>query len=76
MSSILGYEQKIQRLLDANWLQFRKFAEQNQYINMEEWASYFAYDVVSELALGRAFGMAKTGDDVDGYMRAVLGNLG
>ena len=75
MTSILGYEPKIQRLLDANWIQFKRFAETKEPIDMEKWAQYFAYDVVSELALGRAIGMVKAGNDVNDYMMSVLGNF-
>jgi hypothetical protein len=42
---------------------------------MEHWAQYFAYDVVSELALGRAFGMVKAGTDINDYMTSVLANF-
>ena len=73
MTSILSYEEKIQKLLDINWLQFRRLAKSAPIIEMDEWAQYFAYDVVSELALGRAFGMVKTGSDVGQYIQAVLG---
>lgn len=75
MTSILGYEQKIQKLLDANWLQFTRLAATKQTLDMDHWAPYFAYDIVSELALGRAFEMVKQGSDVDDYMKAVLGNF-
>jgi hypothetical protein len=40
---------------------------------LEDWASYFAYDVFTELALGRAAGMVKVGADVGDYMKSVLG---
>lgn len=73
MTSILSYEDKIQKLLDINWLQFRRLASTAPVIEMDEWAQYFAYDVVAELALGRAFGMVKTGSDVGRYIQAVLG---
>lgn len=73
MSSILTYEEKIQRLLDACWIQFRYFAQAKKSLNMDSWSTYFAYDVVSELAMGRAFGMIKTGNDVGGFAKSVLG---
>ena len=44
-------------------------------IDMDSWAGYFAYDVVSSLALGRAFGMLKSGSDVNDYMKSVLANF-
>ena len=75
MTSILTYEPKIQKLLDINWLQFRKFSSLHNIIDMEHWAQYFAYDVVSELALGRAFGMLKEGHDVGDYMKSVVANF-
>ena len=42
---------------------------------MDSWAGHFAYDVVSSLALGRAFGMLKSGSDVNDYMKTVLANF-
>ena len=75
MTSILTYEPKIQKLLDINWLQFRSFSSSKTILDMEHWAQYFAYDVVSELALGRAFGMLKAGHDVNDYMKSVVANF-
>jgi cytochrome P450 len=66
---------QIQRILDANWSQFNSLAQRKGTINMADWAQYFAYDVVSELALGRAFGMVKTGSDVGGYIKSVVGSF-
>ena len=75
MSSVLTYESKIQRILDANWSKFNTLAERKGTIDIAEWAQYFAYDVVSELALGRSFGMVKTGSDVGGYITSVVGSF-
>jgi hypothetical protein len=73
MSSILGYERKIQVILDNNWKQFRDFAASGKAIDMDHWATYFAYDIVSELALGNALGMVTKGSDVNYVMESVLG---
>src|SRR5579862_3035540 len=73
MSSVLGYERKIQAILDTNWEQFRKFAASGEAIDMDHWATYFAYDIVSELALGNSLGMVKVGHDVNRVMESVLG---
>jgi cytochrome P450 len=70
MSSVLGYEDKIQRILDENWNQFRKLAATGEKIDMDHWATYFAYDIVSELALGNTLGMVKTGHDVNRVMES------
>jgi hypothetical protein len=73
MSSILGYERKIQVILDENWARFREFANSGKAIDMDHWTTYFAYDIVSELALGNALGMVKAGSDVNNVMESVLG---
>jgi hypothetical protein len=73
MSSILGYERKIQVILDDNWKQFRDFAASGRAIDMDHWATYLAYDIVSELALGNALGMVTKGTDVNYVMESVLG---
>jgi cytochrome P450 len=57
MSSVLGYEKKIQAILDENWSKFRDFAQEGKAIDMDHWSTYFAYDIVSELALGNKLGM-------------------
>ena len=73
MSSVLGYERKIQVILDGNWARFRDFAAAKESVDMDHWATYFAYDIVSELALGNALGMVQKGGDVNRVMESVLG---
>ena len=73
MSSILTYEKKIQAILNDNWTRFREFAKSGKAIDMDHWSTFFAYDVVSELALGNALGMVKTGSDVNNTIKSVLG---
>lgn len=73
MSSVLGYERKIQVILDGNWARFREFAKFKESIDMDHWATYFAYDIVSELGLGNALGMVQKGGDVHRVMESVLG---
>lgn len=73
MSSVLGYERKIQAILDENWVQFRQFSATGESIDMDHWATYFAYDIVSELALGKSLGMVQVGHDVNMVMESVLG---
>jgi cytochrome P450 len=75
MTSILVYEDKIQKLLDLNWTKLTELSDSKTIIDMEQWAQYFAYDVVSELALGRAFGMVKAGRDAGHYIDIVLGRF-
>jgi len=83
MSSVLGYERKIQAILDGNWKRFREFAAEEKAIDMDYWATYFAYDIVSELALGtpciscklmkgKALGMIQVGGDVNKVMQSLL----
>jgi hypothetical protein len=73
MSSVLGYERKIQVILSGNWNRFREFAALKKSVDMDHWATYFAYDVVSELAFGNALGMVQNGGDVNRVMESVLG---
>lgn len=73
MSSILTYERKIQLILNENWTQFKEFSRAGKAIDMDHWSTFFAYDVVSELALGNAAGMVKTGSDVNSIIKSVLG---
>jgi hypothetical protein len=73
MSSVLGYERKIQVILDGNWARFRDFAMAKKSVDMDHWATYFAYDIVSELAFGNTLGMVQKGGDVNRVMESVLG---
>jgi len=73
MSSVLGYERKIQVILSGNWTRFREFAASKKSIDMDHWATYFAYDIVTELALGNALGMVQKGSDVNRVMESVIG---
>jgi hypothetical protein len=72
MSTVLTYEPNIQGLLDTNWMRFKEFATFGTATDMELWATYFAYDVVSELGLGQALGMVKSGYDVGDFMKSIL----
>lgn len=72
-SSILWYGRKIQHIPDVNWLRFREFASSGKAVDMYHWATYFAYDIVSELALGNELGMVSKGSDVNSLMEPVLG---
>jgi Cytochrome P450 len=73
MSSVLGYERKIQEILSRNWARFGEFAASKKSVDMDHWATYFAYDIITELALGNALGMVQKGGDVNRVMESVLG---
>lgn len=39
-------------------------------LDYADWTSYIAYDIVSELGFGRAFGFVRTASDVYGLIRS------
>ncbi|KAI5776491.1 cytochrome P450 [Geopyxis carbonaria] len=44
----------------------REFADTGRKLDFAYWASYYAYDVISELCFGRPFGFIKAGNDFYG----------
>lgn len=64
MSSILSLEPKIQEVASALWEKFDNKARNRETINMQNWADYFAYDVVSKLTLGTPIGFIQEETDV------------
>ena len=69
MSYILEMEHFVDKLV----AQFKNqmIAHEGEIIDMADWAQYFAFDVVGELAFGRAFGFLQHGRDFNGLLDAV-----
>lgn len=66
----MSQEAKVQQVLDHLWGRFRKFAQHGQEIDLQVWANYLAFDVVSQLGMGGPIGFIDNGD-VTGLQRAI-----
>ncbi|KAK6063712.1 hypothetical protein SCUP234_13293 [Seiridium cupressi] len=75
MSSILSVEPKIQAVADALWLQLDKLADDDTIVDLHDWASFFAFDVVGTLGLGEPIGFVHQARDIDGIIRTICHNF-
>ena len=66
----MSQEAKVQQVLDHLWSRFRQLAEEGKEIDLQVWANYLAFDVVSQLGMGGPIGFIDNGD-VTGLMSAV-----
>ncbi|CAK7236634.1 hypothetical protein SBRCBS47491_009704 [Sporothrix bragantina] len=71
MSTILSLEPEIQEVQDSVWMQLDDAARNGRQIDMHEWASYFAFDVVGKLALGAPIGFVKQATDVMDIIKSI-----
>lgn len=68
----MSQEAQVQGVLDHLWRRFRGFAaEGGRQIDMQVWANYLAFDVVSQLGMGGPMGFVGDGADRLGIMAAV-----
>ncbi|KAH7048299.1 cytochrome P450, partial [Macrophomina phaseolina] len=73
MTSILSLEPRIQQVADTMWSRFGDFGRSGEAIDLDKWASFFAFDVVGELALGGPMGFVESGADPEGIIAAIHG---
>ncbi|KAG7051926.1 cytochrome p450 [Colletotrichum scovillei] len=71
MTAIQFMEPLIQDVANSMWQRMGEFADRNVPVRMDEWANYFAFDVVGSLALGGPIGFIEKGKDVDGIIRSI-----
>ncbi|KAM5353477.1 hypothetical protein ACJ41O_000127 [Fusarium nematophilum] len=71
MSNILSIEAQVQEVATGVWEQLDSFALSGKALDMHDWASYFAFDVVGKIALGSPIGFVEKGYDVMGVIRSI-----
>lgn len=71
MSTILSLEHTMQPLLDNVWAKFRDIANEGRTIDMQQWANYLAYDVVTRLGVGEASGFVQAGADLRSIIKTL-----
>lgn len=67
----MSQEAQVQKVLDHLWRRLREFADGGQHIDIQVWANYLAFDVVSQLGMGGPLGFIDDGGDRHGLMSAV-----
>lgn len=71
MTAILSMEPLIQDVARDLWQKLGEFADQGKPVPMDQWANFFAFDVVGSLAMGGPIGFIERGVDVDGIIRSI-----
>ncbi|KXH69064.1 hypothetical protein CSAL01_05399 [Colletotrichum salicis] len=71
MMAIQSMEPLIQDVANSMWQKMGGFADRNTPVRMDEWANYFAFDVVGSMALGGPIGFIEEGKDVDGVIHSI-----
>jgi cytochrome P450 len=71
MSTICTLEPKINHITQAVWSKFRDIAKTGHVIDLQEWTTYYASDVVCQLGLGTPLGFVEKGGDVNGILNSI-----
>jgi cytochrome P450 len=71
MSTICTLEPKINHITQAVWSKFRDLADIGRPIDLQEWTTYYASDVVCQLGLGAPLGFVEKGGDVNGILHSI-----
>ena len=71
-SKIIKAEPLVDKIASA-WLKRldELFVETRRPVNMASWATYFAFDTISEVGFGQALGFVENGEDVGGLIQSV-----
>ncbi|KAF7908835.1 hypothetical protein BELL_0434g00040 [Botrytis elliptica] len=71
-SKIIKAEPLVDKIVSA-WLTKLNelFVETRKPVNMASWATYFAFDTISEVGFGQALGFVENGEDVGGLIQSV-----
>lgn len=64
-------EPRIQQVADVFWSRLGDFARTGETIDFSPWASYFAFDVVGEVALGGPIGFVEAGTDLEQIISSI-----
>jgi len=75
MSSLLEMEPYVDGAIEQMCTRLGGFADKSIAVNMAFWMQAYAFDVVGELAFGRAFGFLTSGQDIGGQMANLKGWL-
>lgn len=71
MSNILSHESEIVDLSNLLWSRLDDLAKSSRPVALHDWASFFAFDVVTKLGTDQPVGFVKEGKDVDGIIHSI-----
>ncbi|EKG18598.1 Cytochrome P450 [Macrophomina phaseolina MS6] len=71
MSSILTMEKLLHERVDTLCARFAEIAREGTVIDLYDWASFLAFDVVGTVAFGKPFGFLDKGKDDIGLIKAI-----
>ncbi|KAL4912912.1 cytochrome P450 [Aspergillus aurantiobrunneus] len=71
MSYFVALDDKIQPIMDNLLDRFEDITREGAALSLSHWVSFFTYDVVGKICLGKPLGFVRDGKDVDGFIRAV-----
>lgn len=73
MSTFLSLEPQIDNVGELAWMRLDRMAADGTVVDIQQWASFFAFDVVGSLGVGGPLGFLKHGADVKGIMASIHG---
>lgn len=75
MTSILALEDRVDNIVALLRERLDEAATNGGFVDISNWVAYFAFDVISDLAYGQAFGCLATGNDVHGIIEGLQGGF-
>ncbi|EME82021.1 uncharacterized protein MYCFIDRAFT_77669 [Pseudocercospora fijiensis CIRAD86] len=75
MSSMVHYEDAVDRMIKICLRKFAGFAEKRKKVFVPKFMQAYAFDVIGEITINQNFGMMETEADVDGMMELVHASI-
>ena len=69
MSSMVHYEDAVDRMNTVLVRKFTEFAKQRELVNIPSFMQYYSFDVIGEITIDHSFGMMEANSDVDGLCK-------
>jgi len=71
MTSLLQYEPFVDDCSATLHHRFSEFAARGEVIDVPHWMQCYAFDVITEITVGKALGFMEKGEDVGGFMASI-----
>ncbi|SMR48834.1 unnamed protein product [Zymoseptoria tritici ST99CH_1E4] len=75
MSNLLSYEPFVDQMNDLLCSKLTLHVEKGSPVNIPTWMQYYAFDVIGEMTIGKAFGMMERGHDSMDILDAIDGGI-
>ncbi|KAF2166953.1 hypothetical protein M409DRAFT_23000 [Zasmidium cellare ATCC 36951] len=69
MTSMVHYEEPVDRMNALCVKKFEQFAKQKKRVNIPQFMQYYAFDVIGEISIDSSFGMMENEGDVDNMVK-------